>query len=71
MKKTCPQCGAVIEINGLGRKRLNHTVIFVYDTLKLYRTVTATAKQLNCSRGYIYKVLKENGLSVNEVCRGS
>jgi hypothetical protein len=25
--------------------------------------VTATAKKLNCSRAYIYKVLKANGLT--------
>jgi len=47
----------------LGRERLNHTVKIVCDALRQCHTVTATARKLNCSRAYIYKVLKANGMT--------
>ena len=52
-----------------GRKRLNHTVKIVYDALRQYHIVTAAAKKINCSQIYIYKILKEAGLTVNGVKR--
>lgn len=67
MKIKCQHCGCWTETYVSGRKRLNHSVKIVYDTLNQCRTITATAKQLNCSRGYIYKVLKENNLTVIQV----
>jgi hypothetical protein len=67
MKILCPNCGCWNDTYVSGRKRLNHTVKIVYDTLRLCRTVTAAAKKLNCSRGYIYGVLKENNLTVKQV----
>lgn len=60
MKVICPHCGKSIEVNGLGRKRLNIPVKNIYDALVHHSTVTAAAKALGCSRGYIYKVLMEN-----------
>lgn len=65
----CSKCGNVTEIGGLGRKPLAIAVTIVYDTLRLYRSVALAAKELNCSRGYIYKTLKENGLTVKEVVK--
>jgi hypothetical protein len=53
----------------MGRKPFNVPVIEVCDTLKLCRTVSATAKKLNVSRAYIYKVLKLAGLTAKE-CLG-
>ena len=66
-----PHCGQLGESHTyrVGRKMLNHTVKIVYDALRQYRTVTAAAKKLNCSRVYVYKVLKELGLMVNGVKR--
>ena len=37
-------------------------VIKVYDALRDSSTVEQAAKRLGCSRGYIYKVLAEQGM---------
>lgn len=68
---TCPKCGEriTVAVRGLGRKRLNISVIFVYDTLRACRSVPAAATELGCSRGYIYKVCQEHGTSPKEVMR--
>jgi len=66
MKYQCPNCGQHITVNGLGRKPLNITVNNVCDALQGHSNVVATAKELGCSRAYIYKVLKENGLSLKD-----
>ena len=67
MKIECPNCGELVVIHGLGRKPLDIGVIKVYDALQRYRSVKAAADGLGCSRGYIYKVLKAEGLTVQEV----
>lgn len=64
---TCPHCGEPVVVNGLGRKRLNHGVINVCDALRGHGSVPAAAKALGCSRPYIYKVLKEQGLKSKDV----
>jgi hypothetical protein len=66
----CPHCGELVVVNGLGRKRLNIPVIFICDALQLHRNVAAAAKELGCSRGYVYKVLKTSGLKVEEIAKG-
>jgi len=48
----------------LGRPRLNIPVNKVYDALQRHHSVTTAARELGCSRGYIYKVLKERGYDV-------
>jgi hypothetical protein len=56
----CPVCGAEIPFLGsIGRKPLNHSVKNVCDAVQHSSTVSAAAKELDCSRSYIYKVLKE------------
>ncbi len=56
----CPHCGKTVDLGRVtGRKPLNITVKNVYDALQGRGTVTAAARELGCSRGYIYKVLKE------------
>ena len=67
----CPHCGEWFETTGgrLGRKPYNIGVKNVCDALQLYRTVTATAKKLNCSRGHIYGVLKANGLVIKDILK--
>ncbi len=69
MKINCPNCGELIEVNNLGRRPLNIGVIIVCDKLQSYGSVPAAADNLKCSRGYIYKVLKDAGLTAREVLR--
>jgi len=66
----CPRCGETIVVSSSGRKPLNIPVIFICDALQLHRSVTAAARELGCSRGYIYKVLKTNGLKVGDIAKG-
>jgi len=67
----CPNCGQPIVVNGLGRKAFDIPVIKVYEFLQLLRSVQAAASELGCSRVYIYKVLKANGLSPMDIIRRS
>jgi len=65
---TCPKCGKTIRVKGTGgRKPKNIPVIFVCDTLQATRSVTQAAEELGCSRGYIYKVLKNQGIILKNV----
>lgn len=70
MKVQCPQCGRSVVVNGLGRKTLNMPVIKVCDALQLHYSVVGAANELGCSRGYIYKVLKAEGLAARDVIKG-
>jgi hypothetical protein len=63
----CPKCGEKVVVNGLGRRRLDIPVKNVYDALLTSGNVSAAARSLGCSRGYIYKVLKANGVKVTDV----
>ena len=63
----CPHCGGSVTVNGFGRRRLGLAVTKVYDTLRLRRSVRLAANELGCSRAYIYKVLKAEGLTVEKV----
>ncbi len=67
MKITCEKCGNVIAVQGLGRKRLGMPVKIVLDTLQAHSTVRRVAEILGCSRPYIYKVLKDHGLTRAEI----
>jgi hypothetical protein len=60
MKVFCPHCGESVEVNGLGRKRLDIPVKNVYDALAKHPTVKAAAEFLGCSRGYIYLILAKH-----------
>jgi hypothetical protein len=51
----------------LGRKPLEHSVNKVCDTLLSTHSIKLTAKELKCSRGYIYQVLKQAGKTPKEV----
>lgn len=66
----CPHCGESIAVHGLGRRALNLPVINVCDALKLHHNVLAAAKELGCSRGYIYKIVKTNGLVLENLIAG-
>ena len=67
MKIQCPNCGKTVKVKGIGRRPLNIPVTKVCDTLQARRNVLAAAQNLNCSRGYVYKVLKANGMTAKGV----
>ena len=66
----CPNCGKSVVVNGLGRKRLNIPLKNVCESLRTHRNVEMAAQELNCSQGYIFSVLKANGLKLKDVIRG-
>lgn len=70
MNIICPSCDTLITVNGIGRKPLNIAVNNVCDALRLHRSVLTAANKLGCSRGYIYKILKADGLTAPEVIKG-
>jgi len=70
MKVQCPHCGKSVVVNGLGRRRLNIPLKNVCESLKAHRNVLAAANELNCSQGYIFGVLKANGLKLKDVIKG-
>jgi len=65
----CPHCGGQVTINNFGRRPLNIAVTKVCDALRLYRNVAVAANHLTCSRGYIYKILRANGLAPADVIK--
>jgi AraC-like DNA-binding protein len=66
----CPHCGGTAAINGLGRKAFNMPVTRVCDASQLNRSVITAANELGCSRAYIYKVLKAEGLTPAGIIKG-
>lgn len=66
----CPHCGKTVVVGGLGRKRLDVPVINILGSLRKHRSVAVAAHELGCSRGYIYGVLKSNGLKLQDVVGG-
>jgi len=70
MKILCPHCGNSVVVNGLGRKAFNMPVTKVCDALLLQGNVREAAKSLGCSRAFVYKILKTNGLTLSEVLSG-
>jgi len=63
----CPNCGKPVVVNGLGRKPLNIPLKNVCESLRAHRNVVVAANELNCSQGYIFGVLKANGLRLKDV----
>jgi len=63
----CPHCGETVTVNGLGRKPLNISLKNVCDTLQAHNSVVSAARKLGCSPGYIFNVLKANGLKLRDV----
>jgi hypothetical protein len=67
MKVQCPNCGQSVVVNGLGRKPLNMPLKIVCEAIQAHHSVVAAANELGCSQGYIFKVLKANGLKLKDV----
>ena len=66
----CPKCGEKVVVNGLGRRRLNIPLKNVYEALWAHSSVEEAANELRCSQGYIYNILKANGLKLKDVFDG-
>ncbi|AHB13487.1 hypothetical protein GY50_0707 [Dehalococcoides mccartyi GY50] len=66
----CPHCGERIEVNGLGRKRLNIPLKNICEALQSERNVASAARKLNCSQGYIFNALKTEGLKPRDIIEG-
>jgi hypothetical protein len=71
MKVICPNCGQLVVVHGLGRKRLNIPLKNICESLQTHRSVAAAAQELHCSEGYIFGVLKANGLRLKDVMNGA
>lgn len=67
MTVTCPHCSKSVVVNGLGRKRLNIPLKNVCEALQTQQSVAAAASKLGCSQGYVFNVLKANGLRLKDV----
>lgn len=67
MNIKCPHCGSDVPVRGIGRKPLAIPVSKVCDVLRNSSTVQVAAKELGCSRAYIYKVIHMTGMSMEEV----
>ena len=65
----CPYCGQTVVVNGLGRKPLNIPLKNVCEALRAHSSVVEAANELGCSQGYIFKVLKANGLQLKDVVK--
>ncbi len=66
----CPHCGKSVVVNGLGRRPLNIPLKNVCEALRAYSSVVEAAKELGCSQGYIFKVLKAGGLKLKDAIKG-
>ena len=67
MKVQCPNCGKSVVVNSLGRKPLNIPLKIICEALQAHRSVKAATQELNCSEGYIFNMLKTNGLRLKDV----
>ena len=66
----CPHCGKSVTVNGLGRKPLNIPLKNVCEALQAHHNVMTATQELGCSQGYIFKVLKANGMKLKDVVKG-
>ena len=67
----CPSCGYSVLVNGLGRKPLNIPLKNIRECLIKHHSIVEAASELSCSQGYIFGVLKVNGLKLKDVINGS
>jgi len=63
----CPHCGERVVVNELGRKRLDIPLKNICEALQSERCVSAAARELHCSQGYIFNVLKAHGLKPKDI----
>lgn len=63
----CPHCGGEVMVNGLGRRPLNIPLTNVCESLRRHHSVSTVSQELHCSQAYVFKVLKANGLKLNDI----
>ena len=66
MKVRCPNCGSEVVVSGLGRKPFNMPITNICDELRLHTGPTEAAEILGCSKAYLYKLLKAEGLKMKD-----
>jgi hypothetical protein len=67
MRVQCPNCGEMVEIDGLGRKPLDIPLTNILEALLEHGSVKDAAEELHCSEGYIFGALKANQLKLREI----
>jgi AraC-like DNA-binding protein len=67
MNVQCPNCGHLIAVKGLGRKPLNIPLKNIIELLQVHYSIGKVAELLGCSEGYIYGILKRNGLRLKDL----
>ncbi|MFC2042138.1 hypothetical protein ACFLTV_01360 [Chloroflexota bacterium] len=65
----CPHCGKAVTVHGLGRPRLNISLKNVSESLWAQGNVVDAPKELGCSQGFDFDVLKANGLKLKDVIK--
>ena len=63
----CPYCGKVAATIGIGKAKTGITVTDICDALKSHSSIPAAAESLGCSRGLLYKILKNHGMRAMDV----
>lgn len=63
MKITCPVCGKVIAVNGLGRKRRDLPVEIVYDAYQRVKNYNAVGRKFNLSAATVRDLVKRRAQS--------
>lgn len=64
MQVTCPHCGNVVVVNGLGRPRGKYPVQNVLKAYKKHQNIPSTADVTGLSTGTIWRILKDNGVTI-------
>ena len=62
MKVPCSECGAIIVINGLGRKKRNYNFQNVLVAYQNSQSIAATARKLDMPPGTVWNILKRHGV---------
>ena len=62
--------GKTIPSHRIGRKALNIPFMTICESLKTHNSVAAAADKLGCSQGYIFNILRVNGLKLKDVFDG-
>lgn len=70
MKIICPKCGKVIDVPGLGRRRLQVSVRNILDCVKATNTALAASQRAGVSKSYLFAVLKRQNLKLADVRHG-
>lgn len=62
MEVTCPGCGQIISVNGLGRRKGKYPVQNVLNAYEELQKIGPVAERLNLSKGTVWRILKSEGI---------